>query len=160
MQQSTPIERPSSIQIRRCCSAFSDRRCEHVRIHAVVVPEFKLRDVQRKVFPGNLVIRADYAALQDRPKRSAGPWRKAPTVSPKYRSRVIAGRAQGRPSLFRVVARKGEKRSLAREASPRALEGAAPLPEERGTAILWGRTVIEDRGPLPRERAGAATPRG
>jgi hypothetical protein len=49
-------------------SAACYRRSKHVRVHAIVVPELKLRDVKRHIFGAHLVERADHAALEDRPE--------------------------------------------------------------------------------------------
>ena len=44
-------------------SASSDRFAEDVLIHAVVIPELKFGDVERKILFADLVERADHAAL-------------------------------------------------------------------------------------------------
>jgi hypothetical protein len=49
-------------------SAACYRASKHVRVHPIVVAELKFRDVQRHVFGGHLVERADHAALKDAPK--------------------------------------------------------------------------------------------
>jgi hypothetical protein len=45
-----------------------NRRTEDVRVHAVVVAELKLGNVQSHVFPADFVERADNTALEDRPE--------------------------------------------------------------------------------------------
>jgi hypothetical protein len=49
-------------------SAACYRLTEDIRVGAVVVPELKLRDVQRHVFAADLVEAADDAALEDAPE--------------------------------------------------------------------------------------------
>jgi len=49
-------------------STSGDSRSKNIRIGAVIVPELKLRDVERKIFGTDFVERADYATLEDRPK--------------------------------------------------------------------------------------------
>src|SRR5271155_1239830 len=48
--------------------APADRRSENVWVHAVIVPELKLRDVQRQIFAADFVEVSDDAALEDAPK--------------------------------------------------------------------------------------------
>src|SRR5258708_36937120 len=48
--------------------ASPDRLRENVFVLAVVVPELKLRDVQRQILLADLVERADDATLEDRPE--------------------------------------------------------------------------------------------
>jgi hypothetical protein len=45
-----------------------DRRSDNVVVKAIIVPELKLRNVERYAFPAYLVERADDAAFEDRPK--------------------------------------------------------------------------------------------
>src|SRR5229473_6731696 len=52
--------------------ASADRRTKDVRIHAVIVAELELRDVQRQIFLADLVEGADHAALDDRPEAFNG----------------------------------------------------------------------------------------
>jgi len=49
-------------------SAACYRRLEHVGVHAIVVTELKLRDVQRQIFGAYFVERTDYTALEDAPE--------------------------------------------------------------------------------------------
>jgi hypothetical protein len=49
-------------------SAGCYRGTEDVLVIPVVVPELELRDVERQVFPADLVVRADHAALEQRPE--------------------------------------------------------------------------------------------
>jgi len=49
-------------------SASPDRRSENVRVLPVIISELKLGNIQRHIFAAHFVERADYAALQDRPK--------------------------------------------------------------------------------------------
>jgi hypothetical protein len=49
-------------------SAACYRRSKHVGIHAVIVAELKLGNVQWHIFGAHLVERADYAAFEDRPE--------------------------------------------------------------------------------------------
>jgi hypothetical protein len=49
-------------------SAACYRFLKHIGVHAIVVAELKLRDVQRHIFCAHLVERADHAALEQRPK--------------------------------------------------------------------------------------------
>jgi hypothetical protein len=49
-------------------SASADHCVEDVGVHAVVVAELKLSDVQRHIFGTDFVERADNAALEDRPE--------------------------------------------------------------------------------------------
>jgi hypothetical protein len=49
-------------------SAGCYRSTEDVLVIPVVVPELELRDVERQVFPADLVVRADHAALEQRPE--------------------------------------------------------------------------------------------
>src|SRR5258708_16760242 len=46
----------------------SDCRGEDIFVLAVIVPELKLRNVQRQILLTDLVERADHAALEDRPE--------------------------------------------------------------------------------------------
>ena len=48
--------------------ATIDRRSEDVRVHAVVVPELELGNIERHVFTADLVEGSDDAALEDRPE--------------------------------------------------------------------------------------------
>src|SRR5260370_6031552 len=48
--------------------ASPDRFAENIGIVAVVVPELKLRNVERQIFWAELVERADNAAFEDRPE--------------------------------------------------------------------------------------------
>src|SRR5439155_15592900 len=50
-------------------SASCDKRPEHVGVLAVVMTETELGQVERQVLPGDLVVAADDAALQERPER-------------------------------------------------------------------------------------------
>jgi hypothetical protein len=49
-------------------SAACYRRIEHGGIEAVIVTELKFRDVERHIFRGHFVERADHATLEDRPE--------------------------------------------------------------------------------------------
>jgi hypothetical protein len=48
--------------------ASLDCRSENVAVEAVIVPELKLRDVQRHVFGADFVERADDTAFEDAPE--------------------------------------------------------------------------------------------
>jgi hypothetical protein len=49
-------------------SATCYRFLKHIRVHPVVVPKLKFRDIERHIFGAHLVERADNAALEDAPK--------------------------------------------------------------------------------------------
>src|SRR3954452_22827548 len=51
-----------------CPSAPCYSRAENIRVMPIVVPELKLRNVERHVFGADLVEAADNAALEDRPE--------------------------------------------------------------------------------------------
>src|ERR1700733_3475204 len=53
-------------------STTADRRSENVGVLPVVVPELKLRDVERHIFLADFVERADHAAFEDDPKSFNG----------------------------------------------------------------------------------------
>src|SRR6266478_3510328 len=49
-------------------SAGCYRRTKDIDVLAIVMPELKFRDVERKIFAADLVIGADNAALKDAPE--------------------------------------------------------------------------------------------
>jgi hypothetical protein len=49
-------------------SASRNRRSENVRVLAIVIAELELCNIEGKIFAADLVIAADHAALEDRPK--------------------------------------------------------------------------------------------
>src|ERR1051326_232290 len=61
------IGRPKS-NLEFAALASADRRSENVRIHAVIVAELELRDIERQIFLADLVEGPDHAALDDRPE--------------------------------------------------------------------------------------------
>jgi len=67
-----PRQQPEQLQILtqsiETLSASLDCHAENVGIFAVVIPELKLRDVQRHVFGAHLVERTDHTTLEDRPE--------------------------------------------------------------------------------------------
>lgn len=54
------------------CSATCYRRAEYVTVFPVVVAEFKLRDIERKILFADLMERAHHATLEDRPEAFDG----------------------------------------------------------------------------------------
>jgi hypothetical protein len=55
-----------------CASASCYCIPENIVIKAIVVPELKLSNVERQIFPAHLVVAAHHAALQDRPEAFDG----------------------------------------------------------------------------------------
>ncbi len=49
-------------------SASRDCRSENVRVHAVIVAELKLRDVQRQIFAADFMEASDDPTFENRPK--------------------------------------------------------------------------------------------
>jgi hypothetical protein len=54
--------------VHRDASASCYGRAKYVLVQPIVVPEFKLRHVERKIFLADLMERANYATLEDRPE--------------------------------------------------------------------------------------------
>jgi hypothetical protein len=53
-------------------SASPDRRSENVRVLSIVIAELEFGNIERHIFAAHFVERADYAALEDRPKTFDG----------------------------------------------------------------------------------------
>jgi hypothetical protein len=51
-----------------CVSATTYSRAQDVRVVPIVVPKFKLRNVERQIFAADLVISSDDTALGERPE--------------------------------------------------------------------------------------------
>jgi hypothetical protein len=49
-------------------STSSDRFRENVRVFPIIIPELKLRDVKREIFPAHLMEAAHDAAFEDAPE--------------------------------------------------------------------------------------------
>jgi hypothetical protein len=49
-----------------------DSRSENVHVFPVVISELELRNIERHIFAAHFVERADYTALEDRPKAFDG----------------------------------------------------------------------------------------
>lgn len=69
LQQSTRHPKTRVPVANNDASSASTYRCaKNVSIHAVIIAELKLGNIQRHVFGADLVERADHASFEDRPK--------------------------------------------------------------------------------------------
>jgi hypothetical protein len=62
-----PVQEPHG-----AISASFDRRSEDVRVLPIIIAELEFGNVQRHIFSAHFVERADYAALENRPKAFDG----------------------------------------------------------------------------------------